>query len=291
MNTPTPDLNDNEIRVISSEPAKMPDLPPDPDKKWKKRLFIFFLVCIPVIVVLIIFLRLRDRGIEEQSVYAEPEFTQPTELLADTIGSDPAYVEVRDTIVNNVPLTILTPKSAIPRLCIGVDALLDSTATMVVQAADVRSDNGKIVGTYVFDGQLISRGQSKTGFCAIIRDKVVIGVADSTPLVEQALESEGYFFRQYPLVVGGQVVENKPKGKALRKALAELNGQIVVILSRSRLSFHDFASTLSDMGVSNAIYLVGSSAYGFARDADGRMIEFGKPEPNAMENTNYIVWK
>lgn len=30
--------------------------------------------------------------------------------------------------------------------------------------------------------------------------------------------------RQYPLVVGGQIVENKPKGTSKRKALATLNG-------------------------------------------------------------------
>lgn len=201
------------------------------------------------------------------------------------------FAQVTDTVINKVPLMIITPVNSTPRLQIGLDALNDSDAVLVVQAADVRGDNGEIVGSYVSEGQLLSRGQSKSGFCAIIGGRPIIGVAEATPFLEQAIETEGYFFRQYPLVVANQIVENKPKGHALRKALAELDGKIVVIVGRKRQTFHEFSQTLVDLGVSNAIYLVGSLAYGYAKDGDGTLIEFGTNTEKAPENTNYIIWK
>lgn len=201
------------------------------------------------------------------------------------------YVEVCDTTIGGVPLLVITPFDATPRLQVGTDALNDSAAVLVVQAADVRGDNGEIVGAFVADGRLLSKGQSKSGFCAIIGGQLTVGVAEATPYLEQALENEGYFFRQYPLVVANQIVENKPKGRALRKALAELNGKTVVVIGRKRQTFHEFSQTLVDLGVSNAIYLVGSLAYGYARDCDGNMIEFGLISDKAPENTNYLIWK
>lgn len=201
------------------------------------------------------------------------------------------YATVVDTVVNRVPLMLITPHNATPVLCIGDSVLSDTTAVLVAQAADIRSDNGGIVGAYVLEGKLISSGKSKSGFCAIINGKPTIGVADATPCLEQAIDNGGYFFRQYPLVVGGQTVENKPRNSSLRKALAELNGEIVVILSRNRMTLNEFSKTLVDLGVSNAIYLVGSEAYGFAGDGAGNRLEFGKRTPQSPPNTNYIVWR
>ena len=190
-----------------------------------------------------------------------------------------------------MPLVILTPRDATPQLHIGIDVLQAPDVVMAVQAADIRSDNGGIVGAYVVEGNLVSKGQAKSGFCAIIDGNITIGVADATPFFEKAIESNGYFFRQYPLVVGNQLVENKPKGRSLRKALAEWNGTTVVVLSHSRLTFHDFAQTLVDLGVANAIYLVGSEAFGFAVDSEGNRTEFGKEAPSPEASTNYIIWR
>ena len=74
---------------------------------------------------------------------------------------------------------------------------------LVAQAADVRRDNRQIVGAYVINGEMLSRGKAKSGFCAIIGDEVMIGVAQTTPLLERATEENGFFFRQYPLVYEG----------------------------------------------------------------------------------------
>lgn len=215
--------------------------------------------------------------------------TEPVEMVGNKVGA--GYVTISDTVINRVPLTIFNPVNLIPSLHVGADVLNDSTVKFVVQAADIRRDNGGILGAYVDRGELISKGTRKTGFCAIIDDKINIGVADATPLLEQALETGGYFFRQYPLVVGNQVVENKPKNSALRKALAQLNGEPVVIMSRNTMTFHDFSQSLVDLGVTNAIYLVGSKSYGYAIKKDGAKTEFGSFNYNMAPNTNYIVWR
>lgn len=225
---------------------------------------------------------------QPEKLYIEqPSVTPQDEVAFTTKG----FVEVSDTVINKVPLTIFKPKNLVPRLHVGIDALNDSNASFVVQAADVRRDNGQIVGAYVSQGELLSRGQSKAGFCAIINGKLVVGVADSTPYLEQAIETDGYFFRQYPLVVGGQVVENKLKPSSLRKALAELDGEIVVIMNDRKQTLNEFAQTLVDLGVSNAIYLIGSTASGFALDDKGNRLEFGIESASPATNTNYLLWE
>lgn len=203
------------------------------------------------------------------------------------------YVTANDTVVNGgVRLTLLTPVGAVPVLEIGSQAISDSTAVLVAQAADVRGDNGAILGTFVMRGQLMGKGESKAGFCSIINGTVSVGVADATPMLEQAIETDGYFFRQYPLVVGGQVVENKPRGRSLRKALAELeDGSIAVIISGQKLTFHEFSEALTAAGVRNAIYLVGSAACATYLDREGVLHTFGSFSESRYDNINYLVWR
>ena len=185
----------------------------------------------------------------------------------------------------------MRPHNATAKLVIG-DSILDaSDPVLVVQAADVRRDNGQIVGAYVINGDMKSRGKAKSGFCSIINNEITIGVAQTTPLLERATEEDGFFFRQYPLVYEGEVIENKPKNLSQRKALALLNDEVVVVLCHERLSFHDFSQALVDLGVKNAIYLVGSTAYMKAKLEDGNTFEFGTRAPNKYPNSNYIFWK
>lgn len=292
------DIKDDEIRVISSgnnDNGNTPHNRPTTRRKWIVAVSIMAVLASVLTIVYLIFAKnSKEDSLEiitnETVVYQE----NTKDVVSDTIISDPmavGFVSVSDTIINRIPLTIFNPTNLTPTLQIGTDVLNDSTVRFVVQAADVRGDNGGIVGAYVYKGELISKGQAKSGFCAIIGGKINIGVADATPLLEQALETDGYFFRQYPLVVANQVVENKPKGQSFRKALAELNGETVVIMSRKEMTFHDFSQSLVDLGVANAIYLVGGKGYGFAIDTEGRKIEFGRQLKIMRPNTNYIVWR
>lgn len=278
------DIKEDEIRIISSGEHRRAQ------KKYKK-LFVWLcgIVALLIIAVLAVLFIPGEEATEET-------FTTTTESPAPRQQDIPAatgeaYTEKCDTLVNDVELSILTPYNATPTLEIGNAVLNDSTAVLVAQAADIRGDNGMIVGSFVLKGDLISKGEAKAGFCSIINDKISVGVADATPMFEQALTSNGYFFRQYPLVVGGQIVENKPKGKAIRKALAETDGHISVIVSNNRVSFHDFSQALVNAGVRNAIYLVGSDSYGAYLDKTGNKITYGQPWADTVKNVNYIVWR
>ena len=276
------DIDDNEIRIITSKSGNGTPNPP----RW----LYYAIVCAAVAIIATVYALLW--GSDDTADSEELAVTQEAAAPGDTATVvKKGYVEITDTVVGGVPLVILTPRDATPQLHIGIDVLQSPDVVMAMQAADIRGDNGGIVGAYVVEGNLVSKGQAKSGFCAIIDGNITIGVADATPFLEKAIESDGYFFRQYPLVVGNQLVENKPKGRSLRKALAEWNGTTVVLLSRSRLTFHDFAQTLVDMGVANAIYLVGSEAFGFAVDSEGNRTEFGKEAPSPEASTNYIIWR
>ncbi|MDE6801864.1 MAG: hypothetical protein K2J07_07165 [Muribaculaceae bacterium] len=300
------DIDDDEIRIISSQSARQAYKPVNAARKRKPLWSVIGMACVVIVAVAIFFL-IKGCGASQQVEEAEyPSVVEspPAELLTDTVASQrenevvteaiqpKGHIEMCDTTIAGARLTVYTPVGATPELAIGIDLLADTTVLMAFQAADVRADNGQIVSAFVEHGRLISTGQSKAGFCAIIDGKITLGVADVTQYFEQALNSGGYFFRQYPLVVGNQVVENKPKGRSLRKALAELNGRVVIVVSRNELTFGEFSNAMVDMGVTTAIYLVGSRSYGIVRLSDDDVVEYnlnaGKKYP---EYTNFIVWK
>lgn len=287
------DINDDEIRIISSGDVRS-------GKKNRKLLPVVLWVVGSLLLTAalgIIFFssgeaedeRLNEAVTEQSTIVATTSIATTSDENANNVKT-PAFTLKTDTIVDGAGLTILTPYNATPVLEIGNGCLTDSTIVLIAQAADIRGDNGGIVGSFVVNGELVSKGEAKAGFCSIINGDVTVGVADATLLFEQSLMSDGYFFRQYPLVVGGQIVENKPKGKSIRKALVELDGKISVVVSREKLTFHDFSHALADVGVSNAIYLVGGDSFGKYVDAAGASFTFGREWDNET-NVNYIVWR
>lgn len=222
-------------------------------------------------------------------------------ILHEWIGQQPdslvpGYTEIKDTLINDIPIKIFIPHNAEMSLYIGKMDKEDKSVIYVAQAADVRADNGGIVGAFVLNGEPKAWGLSKKGFCASINGEVTIGVAENSPLFEKATEGGGYFFRQYPLVSNGQVIDNEPKGKSIRRAICDRQGEIFMVETGSTESFHDFAQALADLGVDQAVYLVGSSAYGWAVDEAGTIHEFGEDNyytgrRRMPQNTSYIVWK
>ncbi len=230
--------------------------------------------------------------------YFEPE-TKQANVVQNIPANDvnapatPAkgFIETTEETVNDVPLFIYTPHHAEMSLAVGTPGKTDTGIVFVAQAADVRADNQEIVGDFVLAGKQLARGIAKTGFCAIIDGNITIGAGNKTPLLQQAIDTKGYFFRQYPLVKNGVMVENNPKNKSVRRALALRNGKIIMIESNSLESFHDFAQALADIGVSDAIYLVGSIAYGWYYDKDRQRHEFGIEQDHLPPNTTYIVWR
>lgn len=224
-------------------------------------------------------------------------FNTKEKLSADDVANfKKAYTEVVDTMINDVPLKIYIPHNAVMSLQRGQLNIEDTTIVYVAQAADIRDDNGEIVGDYVVDGTPLSQGVSKLGYCACVNDEIHIGMAKYTELFDKAVETGGYFFRQYPLVHNGCLILNKPRGKSIRRAICNRSGQVFVVQTLSEESFYDFAQALVDIGVDNAVYLVGSYSYGWAVDYEGQKHEFGNKSPylNGFvfpENINYIVWR
>lgn len=210
-------------------------------------------------------------------------------VALDTVTS--ACTATTDVQIADIPLRVYVPLNARPHLELGYDILDRCTDYMLFfQAADVRADNGKIVGAFVLRGNPLSWGLSKRGYCAILDNAVTIGVADNSPLFEVATECGGYFFRQYPLVDNGTVVENEQTAKAIRRGLCELDGHIVVCESQKQVQMTEFAQALADLGATNAIYLTGSNSVGWCADGQGGGTRLGDWENRIYPNANFIVW-
>lgn len=287
----TEDIGDDEIRIIGEEPKTG-------YKGWKWLL----LLLAGIAVGLVVWLMLPDETEPimeevEQGVFdpVDKVEEQPAVKLplakAEEMGK--GFVELADTTINDIPMRLYLPHHVSISLQLGTIDRKDNTILFAAQAADVRADNGGIVGAFVLEGEPKAWGLSKNGYCAIINDTVRVGVASNSPLFEEATEKGGYFFRQFPLVDNGMLVENEQKGKSVRRALCDRNGEIFTIETLSAESFHDFAQALVDLGVDNAIYLVGSNAYGWATDADGLRHEFGNPQPpkKKWKNISYLVMR
>ena len=284
------DIRDDEIRIIgASKPLRTSNV-------WSWVL-IAVLCAILAGAILLIFRPESTAETAEPEVVFEPTNEillteeEPVRWLGNHTDSTKAYTEhIRDTI-NDIPLDIYIPHNAVPELMVGVPDIFDKSIVMATQAADIRADNGKIVGAFVVKGQPLSWGLSKKGYCGIIDGKLTVGVADNSPLFEEATEKGGYFFRQYPLVDNGVLVENEPKGKSIRKALCDRNGEIMIVMSHTPESFHDFAQALVDMKVDNAIYTVGSTSYGYFRDKFDHFEQIYEKRRGGYKYENFIVWR
>ena len=280
------DIQDTEIRIIG-------DSAPTPRKRYGWLLLIGVLLAIAVGMVLLFTLRTNhsaEEGIFEQSI--QQSVPHPLRGWLGSLDSiSTQCVVTKDTTVNDIPMRLYVPLNVTPRLEVGYSCIDDTTRNLLLfQAADIRADNKKIVGAFVLRGKPLSWGLSKKGYCSIIGDEVTIGVADNSPLFEQATEVGGYFFRQYPLVSNETLVENELKSQSTRRGLCELEGKVVVVETFTPESLHDFSQALVDIGTTNAIYLVGSSAIGWHRTIDGRGIASGQWEPRVYKNVSFIVW-
>ena len=302
------DIRDDEIRVIGKQDAFNADAAAPSmmneagqtgtgRRRWPV-ILIAALACAALAALLVWLLHRPAESPENVPVVYEPENVVPAEsradeplaLLGDYSDTTKAYTEhLRDSI-NDIPLDIYIPHNATPRLFIGTPALDDKKVIFTTQAADIRADNGKITGAFVLAGKPVTWGLSKKGYCGIIDGKVTVGVADDSPLFEKATETGGYFFRQYPLVDNGTLVENEPKGKAIRKAVCDRAGEIIIVMTRTNESFHDFAQVLIDLGVSNAIYLVGSTSYGYFRDKYDQLSIIYDKQRGGQLYENHLQW-
>lgn len=293
------DIGDDELRVIGRKESGTSKAFNDNNHNTP---WLWFLLVVAILIGVIILL-VTQKGTSDEAatelqeamydpIPAEPELG-PVEPLGNykDDNTHESYTEHLKMTINDIRLHVYIPHNAVPELMIGTPDMYDNSIVLTTQAADIRADNGKIVGAFVLKGKPMSWGLSKKGYCGIIDGKMTIGVADDSPLFERATETEGYFFRQYPLVDNGRLVENEPKGKSVRKALCDRNGEIMVVMTDTIESFHDFAQALVDLRVSNAIYLVGSTSYGYFRDKFGHFTPIYDKRRGGQKYENFVVWR
>jgi hypothetical protein len=159
---------------------------------------------------------------------------------------------------------------------------------LAVMAADVRADNRDIVGDFVVDGRQLARGEKKEGYCAILDGVPVVGRGGEADL-KRAVDGKGSFFRQYVLVSEGVAMPPKPKGKNHRRALCVMGNRMFVVASGDRESYHDFATALADLGVDDAIALVGTESLLMYRAEGGLLHTIGTSYEG--DNVNFLVWR
>lgn len=148
--------------------------------------------------------------------------------------------KIDTTVAGGVPLTLYIPHCAVPELSVGAPEADKSEYILAAQAADIRADNREILGSFVLKGDVLAQGISKKGYCAIIDGRITIGVAENTDLFDKAVETEGYFFRQYPLVDNGLPVDNNLKSASVRKALCSKADEIFIAFSREEMTMQDY---------------------------------------------------
>lgn len=255
------------------------------------RLGIFALCVVFLVGVVVWFGREPEdgSGMEEE----RQEMEQPAISSVDSLSqSGASSVVVSVDSINDVQIRIYALNGLSAALSFDMPDKSDTVVFLVVPAADIRRDNGGIVGDFVFRGEQLARGKRKTGYCVVLDGQVALGNAISDEAMERCVRQKGDFFRQYPLVMNGEIQENRLKGKALRRALARQGNDLYFIESCNRESVYDFSEALADIGFSEALYLVGGSSYGWWRE-DGRTVhELGRQDTDiSLPNRNYLVFR
>ena len=311
MNNKYNDIGDDEIRVLGGEgerhsPIQANHYPSPPSSSRvnpvKPTAIVAGVLCLLLLILIFYFVFLKP-NLKEDPTLPEPGYFdslvpmvhQPSaqQPLARAAETGYGFIEMADTVINDIPLRLYLPHQVSMTLCVGAVDRNDDGILFATQAADVRADNGGIVGAFVLKGEPLAWGQSKTGYCAIIHDTVTVGVAENSPFFEEATKKEGYFFRQFHLVNNGRIAENELKGKNIRRALCDRNKEILIVETLTAESLHDFSQALVDLGVDQAIYLLGGIAYGWSTDAEGQRHEFGNPDPpkKKWENISYLLMR
>lgn len=283
-------ISENEIRVIGSNPYMQQHEPP--------RRPVWYVVAM-VMTLLIIGLAIYYCQSLTVTSYAPVEKVQiekDSTMENSSIVGNPSYVEITDTIINNVSLHRYIPVNAKPKLVVGLIKDIPPYYILGAMAADFGDYNGeyRIAGAFVHQGEMLSYSKSKYGFCALLKDTVVIGNDLTTAYFEKAIEEKGDFFRQHALVHDGKVVNKViSQIEALRRSLCRLNdGRLCIIDTDMTVSLDDFAKVLCQYGVKEAIALMGTgAAVRWAVDEAGRRYIAGADEFEFPDVVNYIVWE
>lgn len=290
-------MSDNEIRILGSNTEPILELDKD-NKKWHhshRKLIWWSSTILLFAIIIIVGICVHSRSdAPPPSEIPDNHFTADTLSVItrkDSVKVGPSYTNVSDTTINDIPLRIFTPVGGRMELVVDHHPEKDKRVILAAHAADLRGDDGTPAGAFVYNGNILSKGQSKYGFCAIVDSTVSIGRQIETSLFERAIEQNGCFFRQYSIVSNGKLIPIPPKGKSQRRALCLKGNAFMIIESTTSESYHDFSQALKDFGVAEALALVGSNAAVMWREESGQLQQNGGVFGDSYPLENYIVWK
>lgn len=270
------DLEDNEIRIVGEKPAP------------SGRIWIWVAVALAIVAVVIFCVSHFVKSDTSEGAGSE-------DVAAPIAAADNSGCVIIDTIVDNIALRLFVP-SGEPMLHVGdLSPEQDTDVVFAAEAAYYRKDNNQISGAFILKGEQLSRGCSMLGYCAIVKGEVYLGMAKSTSLFEEAVEEEGYFFRQKPLVDSCKAIHEQnsrrnPAIRTRRNAIVSLDSRPMVVGCETPLTRNDFADILAQLGCQQAVSLTGGNCFGFARDTAGNIHYWGARLTEIPANINYIVW-
>ncbi len=189
-------------------------------------------------------------------------------------GGESAIVLTSDSILG-VALNMFELRNVQAEMTLEEPDTTDQRLLMYTRTSDY-TVKGKHIGSLVIDGERLQRNVSRLGYCAIVGDKMVIGISRSDKVRRYVEENKGSYFRQFMLLSNGEL----PKrfylhGKVGRKALARMDDdRLYIVETRYAETLWDFADALREYGFVDAIYLTGGnhSLSGFFRNSDGSII-------------------
>lgn len=280
-------MRDDEIEVLGKKWEPKPDV-------GKRNSFFNIRWIIGIVTIICILILCGYVGVSVKD-YREKQFE--VQKLEENIQQD-IPLNICDSKLtykydkgelNDVPLHIYSMEYFTAKLTMDETAMdLPPSENMMVTvlATDIRKDNLLPVGDFVVNGKQISRGKSRHGYCAIIHGNISIGYSEDDAVMDYCIKNGGSFFRQYPLIINGEICKNNIKGKKIRRALIKQGDKIYIVESEHRESIHDFSEALQDLGVKNALNLPGGINYMRLR---GKDISFENNKPDA--GGNYLLFQ
>ena len=266
--------SDNEIQVLGR-----------PSKRFCKK-WMWILPLFVAGVALALFFTLDKEETVDVKHFKTELKAPPRRQLESEMTSG---VEYETKVVNDVWLYVFKILDMHAELSLDISEYADSIECFIVQAADIRKDNRKFVGDFVLNGEKLSSGKRKEGYCAIVDGRVTIGRSTDDEVMNHCMVNGGSFFRQYPLVVDGVMQPSNVKGKSIRRALAQNEDGLYIVMTEERESVHNFSEALVDMGMKNAISLVGGNqAYMYWMQDDEC---WESDELEKVDNRNFIVFR
>jgi len=276
-----------------------------PEKKRfnKKKVIIALLTIIAILFCLALIMILLQKPTVKPVSEQLDEFLDKQSPNIKQSYAEKLDIKIDDTI-DALNLTLYVPRNAIPAVTIGSPGATNLTeeAVLAFRAANLHADSS-LVDCFVCNGVVFQPDTIfppvHKGFCAIIDNVITIGTAESTPLFEKAVETKGSFFRQHSLVADGKATANMKgevyKTKTFRRALCQ-RGDKVFAVACEDISMHGLAQVLVNLGVDNAIYLIGGhnqkTFNGWWRDKKDDIELFRKTDEYIKYKLeNYIVWK